>query len=122
MKEILNTFKENIKSIDGFLGVSVTEIETGVAYDSAAVNGFEPELASAYNLEVVKAKLNAIKALNLKESIEDITITLGKQVHIINVAPSGSYFTYLAIDSEKANLGIAKSLLNKYKKELYSTL
>ncbi|TYP99883.1 hypothetical protein C7447_101490 [Tenacibaculum adriaticum] len=122
MKEILKSFKENVKSISGFIAVSVTEIESGISYDSEAIDGFDPELASAYNLEVVKAKLNAIKVLGLKEDIEDITITLNGQVHIINVAPSGAYFIYLAVDSSKANLGITKSLLNKHKQELYSAL
>lgn len=124
MQDVLNKFIENTKAnIPGFIAVSVTEIESGVAYESLTVNDdFDPNLASAYNLEVVKAKLNAINALGLKEDIQDITITLTDQVHIINIAPSGAYFIYLAVDSEKANLGITKSLLNKYKVELNEAL
>ena len=60
--------------------------------------------------------------LFLKETIEDITITLDNQVHIINISPSGAYFIYLAVDSSKANLGITKSLLNKYKQDLNKAL
>lgn len=123
MNDVLNSFIEKVKSIPGFIAVSVTEIETGVAYDSyTADESFDPNLASAYNLEVVKAKLEAIKALGLKEQIEDITITLEGQVHIINVAPSKAYFIYLAVDSTSANLGITKSLLNKHKVELNNAL
>ncbi len=120
MNDVLNTFIENIKAnAPGFIAVSVTEIESGVAYDSyTADENFDPNLASAYNLEVVKAKLKAIEALGLKEEIEDITITLKGQIHIINIAPSKAYFIYLAVDSSQANMGITKALLNKYKKEL----
>ncbi len=124
MNEILKTFIENIKeNVDGLIGVSVTEVESGVAYDAYSADpAFDPSLASAYNLEVVKAKLNAIKALGLNEEIEDITITLSSQVHVINVAPSGNYFIYLAVDSKKANLGITRALLNKYKVDLNKLL
>lgn len=122
MQKILNTFKDNVKKIDGFIAVSVTEIESGISYISESATDFDPELASAYNLEVVKAKLKAIDALGLKEEIKDITITLTDQVHILNIASSGAFFVYLAVDSKKGNLGITKSLLNKYKKELYSAL
>lgn len=123
MKEILNDLITNLKVIDGFIAVSITDVSSGEAYDSYTANKeFDPDLASAYNLEVVKAKLKAIEALGLNENIEDITITLSSQVHIINIAPSGSYFIYLAIDSKKANIGIAKALLNRHKVKLNETL
>ncbi len=123
MKEILNDLITNLKVIDGFIAVSITDVSSGEAYDSYTANKeFDPDLASAYNLEVVKAKLKAIEALGLNENIEDITITLSSQVHIINIAPSGSYFIYLAIDSKKANVGIAKALLNRHKVKLNEIL
>lgn len=124
MNEVLHSFIENVKdNVPGFIAVSVTEIESGVAYESYSADPeFDPSLASAYNLEVVKAKLNAIKALSLDEEIKDIAITLTNQVHIINIAPSGAYFIYLAVNSDKANLGITRALLNKYKTELNETL
>ncbi|RSC93074.1 hypothetical protein [Tenacibaculum singaporense] len=124
MKEIINDFIENLKSnVPGFIAVSITDVGSGEAYDSFTVNpDFDPNLASAYNLGVVKAKLKAIDALGLNEEIQDITITLSSQVHIINIAPSGTYFVYLAVDSKEANLGITKALLNKYKVELNNAL
>ncbi|AZJ35784.1 hypothetical protein [Tenacibaculum singaporense] len=124
MKEIINDFIENLKSnVPGFIAVSITDVSSGEAYDSFTANpDFDPNLASAYNLGVVKAKLKAIDALGLNEEIQDITITLSSQVHIINIAPSGTYFVYLAVDSKEANLGITKALLNKYKVELNNAL
>ena len=44
-------------NIPGFIAVSVTEVRSGVSYGSDSVDpSFDPNLASAYNLEVVKAK------------------------------------------------------------------
>ena len=123
MKEILNDLITNLKAIDGFVAVSITDVASGEAYDSfTADKKFDPNLASAYNLEVVKAKLKAIEALSLKEEIQDITITLSSQIHIINIAPSGNYFIYLAVDSKKANMGITKAMLNKHKAKLNEAL
>ncbi|MDO6744346.1 MULTISPECIES: hypothetical protein [Tenacibaculum] len=120
MTEILNELVKNIsKNVPGYVALSVTEIETGqtLVADSSD-SSFDVNLASAYNLEVVKAKLSAIEVLGIDEEIKDITITLTSQIHIINIAPSGGYFIYLAIDSSKANIAITKTLLNKYKAQL----
>ena len=77
MSDFLNKFGEDLKNnVSGFIAVSVTEVKTGVSYYSLSVDpSFDPELASAYNLEVVKAKMTAIKALGLKENIEDIMLS-----------------------------------------------
>ena len=123
MNNVLKAFIKDIKNVPGLIAVSVTEIESGVAYESfTADKNFDPNLAAAYNLEVVKAKLKAIKALSLNEEIQDITITLSNQVHIIKVAPSKAYFIYLAVSSKEANIGITKSLLTKHKKALYAAI
>lgn len=124
MSDFLQDFQNNLKqNINGFIAVSVTEIETGMSYSSLSVDsGFDPELASAYNLEVVKAKMNAIKALGLNEKINDILITLSNQLHILDVSEDGKYFIYLAVDSKNANLGLTRAVLSKFKKEIVSRL
>lgn len=121
MSDFLKKFGEDLqKNVPGFIAVSVAEIKTGISYYSQSVlKDFDPELASAFNLEVVKAKMNAIAALNLKDqAVDTIMITLTSQSHIIDVSDNGEYFIYLAVDSNQANLGMTKSILNKYKKEI----
>ncbi|AWK05581.1 hypothetical protein HYN56_15590 [Flavobacterium crocinum] len=125
MSDFLTQFGEDLKkNVPGFIAVSVAEIASGMSYYSqSAVADFDPELASAYNLEVVKAKMNAIKALKLDgQVIDNIMITLSSQIHIIDVSDNQEYFIYLAVDSTKANLGMTKSILNKYKKEIVAKL
>lgn len=120
MSEFLSTFTSDLKdNLAGFIGVSVTEVKTGMSFASLSVNpNFDPELASAYNLEVVKAKLSAIKALGLSSKLDDILITLSDQLHIIDLSENGDYFVYLAVDSSKVNLGMARATLKKYSKDI----
>ena len=122
MINVLDKFIQDMKTnVPGFIAVSVTEVRSGVSYGAESVDpSFDPNLASAYNLEVVKAKQNALQILGLasKEKIEDILITLTNQIHIIDIAASGGYFIYLAVDSSKANLGLTRALLAKYKTDL----
>ncbi|KQO24866.1 hypothetical protein ASF10_06735 [Flavobacterium sp. Leaf82] len=125
MSDFLKQFGEDLKkNVPGFIAVSVAEIKSGMSYYSqSALSDFDPELASAFNLEVVKAKMNAIKALNLNgQVIDNVMITLTSQIHIIDVSDNGEYFIYLAVDSTRANLGMTKSILNKYKKEIVEKL
>ena len=124
MTNILDKFIQDMRTnVPGFVAVSVTEVRSGVSYGSDSVdNSFDPNLASAYNLEVVKAKQNALQVLGLasKERIVDIIITLTDQIHLIDISSNGSYFLYLVVDSTKANLGMTRALLSKYKKDLAS--
>ena len=124
MTNVLDKFVQDIRTnVPGFIAVSVTEVKSGVSYVAASADpNLDPNLASAYNLEVVKAKMSALRILGLedKEKIEDILITLTDQIHVIDIAPSGNYFVYLVVDSSRANLGITRSLLARYKKDLQS--
>ena len=124
MTNVLDKFVQDIRTnVPGFIAVSVTEVKSGVSYVAASADpNLDPNLASAYNLEVVKAKMSALRILGLedKEKIEDILITLTNQIHVIDLAPNGNYFVYLVVDSSRANLGITRSLLARYKKDLQS--
>lgn len=122
--DFLNVFLNEMKTnVNGFIAVSVTEIETGLSFGNITVDSaFDPELAAAYNLEVVKAKLNAVKALNLNQDIEDILITLSNQIHIIDISPTKKFMIYLAADATKANLGMTRAVLRKHKADLEKNL
>lgn len=68
------------------------------------------EAASAGNTEVVRAKLRAMEMIGIDDSIEDMPITLGRQVHVIRILQTGghSFFLYLALDKGRANPGMAR--------------
>ncbi|MFD2891560.1 hypothetical protein ACFS5J_05975 [Flavobacterium chuncheonense] len=124
MSDFLRQFGQDLKAnVSGYIAVAVTEVKSGISYYSDSVlPSFDPELASAYNLEVVKAKLKAIDALKLNQSIDSIMITLTGQIHIIDISDDKRYFIYMAVDSTKSNLGMVKALLNKYKNDITGKL
>ncbi|KAF2341185.1 hypothetical protein JI750_06445 [Flavobacterium sp. GN10] len=122
--DFLNVFLNEMKSnVNGFIAVAVTEIESGLSFGNLTIDpSFDPELAAAYNLEVVKAKLSAVKALNLNQDIEDILITLSNQIHIIDISPNKKFMIYLAADASKANLGMTRAILRKHKADVEKNL
>lgn len=122
--DFLNVFLNEMKTnVNGFIAVAVTEIESGLSFGNLTIDpSFDPELAAAYNLEVVKAKLNAVKALGLNQDIEDILITLSNQIHIIDISPNKKFMIYLAADAAKANLGMTRAVLRKHKAEVEKNL
>ncbi|RYJ39379.1 MULTISPECIES: hypothetical protein [Flavobacterium] len=122
--DFLNVFLSEMKSnVNGFIAVAVTEIESGLSFGNLTIDpSFDPELAAAYNLEVVKAKLNAVKALGLNQDIEDILITLSNQIHIIDISPNKKFMIYLAADASKANLGMTRAILRKHKADVEKNL
>lgn len=98
-----------LSEISGFIGACLVDSDTGLMMASEGGKGFDLESASAANTEVVKAKLNAIKLLNLNDHIDDILISLGKQLHLIRpLEKTPSIFIYVALDRKAANLGMAR--------------
>ena len=120
MVEVIKELNENLKSnIDGYIAMSIVDVNSGETLFSESLNSaFDIDLASACNLEVVKAKLKAIDTLELDDHIDNIFIHLQNEIHIIDVTDSKDYFIYLSLDSNKSSIGLVKSLLKKYSKKL----
>lgn len=111
---------DKLKTLDGYLGSCVVDSESsmnlGQDGGGAALN---LEVAAATNAEVVKAKRKAIKSLGLKDEIEDILISLGKQYHLIRpLRNRPNVFVYMALDRTKANLALARMGLADSEKAL----
>lgn len=105
----MNTDLGALTQIGGFIGCCLVDSETGLMLSSEGGGRLDLEAASALNTQVVQAKLQAITALKLDDSIEDLLITLGKQYHLIRpLAANPSIFIYLALDRKAANLGLAR--------------
>lgn len=99
---------ENLLQIDGAMAAAVVDSNSGMVLGKVG-GGLDLDVAGAGNTEVVRAKLKTMKALGLKDSIEDILITLGKQFHVIRpMAERAGVFVYLVLDKAKANLALAR--------------
>jgi serine/threonine protein kinase len=103
-----------LKEIGGFIAGCLVDAESGLMVASEIVGNFDIETAAAANVEVVRAKQNAMSILGLKDHIEDILISLGGQLHLIRpLEKAPTMFIYCALDRKTANLGLARAQVKK---------
>lgn len=105
-------------AIEGALGVTIVDYRSGMALGLLGNSAdLDLNIAAAGNTEVVRAKMRTMDMLELhNETIEDILITLSTQYHLIRpLTKRGSegHFIYLALDSRRANLALARLQLSR---------
>lgn len=71
------------------------------------------EVASVYNSEMVKAKLKTIQILNIRTKLEDMLLTLGDQLHLIEMIDETT-FLYTAADRSSTNLALLRAAVNRH--------
>src|SRR5580700_5735263 len=108
---------------EGALGACLADGDSGTSL--CAIGGgrhLDLKVAAAFNAEVVRAKLRALRALGLNEAIEDILVTLAEQYHLIRPlrATGGKPppFLYFVLDRRAANLATARHNLKTIAAEL----
>ena len=106
---------QKLSKQNGFIATAIGHGESGMVLEAVGDKSrFDIDVAIATNCEVVKAKLKAMKALQLDSSIEDILITLGNQYHLIRpYRKNPIIFFYLAIEREGSNLAMARMALEQ---------
>lgn len=111
----LNTLIADIAAdINGFIGASVVDLESGMPLASSSVRpDFDLDVASAYNSEIVKNKMRTIEALGLDATLEDMLLTLDTQLHLLKMV-TGTMFIYLAADRQATNLALLRSAVNRH--------
>jgi CheY-like chemotaxis protein len=121
-KETIMNIKDSLSklnSLDGFVGAALVDSESGMLLGQEGGAGLNLEVAAAGNTEVVKAKRKTMTNLGLKDGIEDILISLGKQYHLIRPLRSRTtLFFYVALDRQRANLAMARIALADVEKDL----
>ena len=99
---------EEIMQVDGALAAAIVDANSGMVLGKIGT-GVDLDIAGAGNTEVVRAKLKTMKALGLKDNIEDMLITLGKQYHIIRpLTEKPGVFIYVVLDRAKSSLALAR--------------
>jgi hypothetical protein len=119
----LSNIKESlarIMQLDGAVGACIVDSNSGMMLGSDGNGGpINLEVAAAGNTEVVRAKRKTMRNLNLKDSIEDILITLHTQYHLIRpLSQNDALFIYLVLDKQKANLAMSRHQLAGVEKDL----
>ncbi|AFE07466.1 hypothetical protein COCOR_07324 [Corallococcus coralloides DSM 2259] len=109
MANVKQALEEAMK-IEGAFAVCLADANSGMTLGSVGGNAaFNVEAAAAGNTEVMRAKLKTMKALGIKDRIEDMLITLGEQYHIIRpLSAREGLFLYIALHRANANLAMAR--------------
>ena len=118
----MSNIKESLSKImqlDGALGACVVDSNSGMMLGSDGNGPINLEVAAAGNTEVVRAKRKTMKALGLKDTIEDILITLHGQYHLIRpLGSNDALFIYLVLDKQRGNLAMSRHQLAAIEKQL----
>ena len=99
-------------NIKGAFAVALVDYDSGLTLGSRGGSAeFDLDVAAPGNSEVVRSKLQVMESLGLRETIEDILITLDTQYHLIRPIwgrTEDKLFFYLALNRAQANLAMAR--------------
>ena len=105
-----------VRELPDFLTVAVVDSATGqiLAGQWAGHSGGAVEVAMA-NAEIVRQTRQALEALALApaEQLEDVLVTLSRQLHLLQVLPQHDWLLYLAIRTQDTNLALARTVLRQ---------
>jgi hypothetical protein len=108
------TFEKIQGEVPGFIAITLVDLETGMTLSTKSTRAdFDLNVAGAFNAELVKQKQMAMKALNLKSTLDDILLTLTDQLHMIKFVTSRT-FVYMAADRAQTNLAVMRAAVSKH--------
>lgn len=106
-------------NVDGALAAAVVDFSSGMLLAGGGAASIDLEIAAAGNTEVMRAKMKTMSMLGLKDTIEDILITLGTQYHLLRpLAHHEGLFLYSVLDKSKSNLALARRSLVQAERNL----
>ena len=106
-------------NVDGALAAAVVDFDSGMLLAGGGSAAIDLEIAAAGNTEVMRAKMKTMKILGLKDEIEDILITLGRQYHLLRpLQRHNGLFLYSVLDKSKSNLALARRSLVDVEREM----
>jgi hypothetical protein len=110
-KLIMANVKDSLDTlmlVDGAMACALVDGNSGMVMGKAGA-GIDLDIAAAGNTEVVRSKMKTMKALGLKEEIDDILISLVTQYHVIRpLAAVPGVFVYMVLDKARSNLAMAR--------------
>ena len=108
---------QQLLKTDGALAAAVVDYSSGMLLAGGGTSSIDLEIAAAGNTEVLRAKMKTMKLLDLKDSIDDVLITLGEQYHLLRpVNKQDGLCLYFVLDKSKYNLALARRALVEVEK------
>lgn len=110
-------------NIKGAFAVALVDYDSGMTLGSRGGSAeFDLDVAAPGNSDVIRTKIEVVEKLGLRESVEDILITLDTQYHLLRLIrglPDEKLFFYLALNRAQANLAMARRDLKVIEQEFY---
>ena len=96
-------------NVDGAIAAAVVDFASGMLLAGGGSPAVDLEIASAGHTEVMSSEVKTMKMLGMKDSIEDILITLGSQYHLLRpLSKHDGLLLYTVLDKSKSNLALAR--------------
>ena len=106
-------------NVDGALAAAVVDFDSGMLLAGGGSAAIDLEIAAAGNTEVLRAKMKTMEMLGLKDEVEDILISLGRQYHLLRpLQRHNGLFLYSVLDKSKSNLALARRSLVDVEREM----
>ena len=123
LQELLNKHCEEIQhELSGFLFYGILSCTDGTTLAKSSGNDEVAQLieqGSAFHLTIInqiKQVVSSIKILGTLE-LDFVLIETNKITFMMMVSGQGKFFSVTALERDKANLGIARALITRTKKE-----
>lgn len=109
----LDEIVEALVRIKGVMAAAIVDYSSGMMLASKSLDpDFDLEIASAGNVNVMRAKMKIMERLELKEEIHDIQLNLHTQYHLIcPCTKKEGLFIYMVAKRPEANLSIIRRSL-----------
>lgn len=106
-------------NVDGALAAAVADFDSGMLLAGGGSAAIDLEIAAAGITEVMRAKMKTMEMLGLKDEVEDILISLGRQYHLLRpLQRHNGLFLYSVLDKSKSNLALARRSLVDVEREM----
>lgn len=112
-------FLDKAMSIDGAIGVALVDLESGMCLGTKGGGPLDMELAGACSTQIVRANKDIIERLGLQDEPREALLTMEDQYHLVRLfRENNDVFSYLILEEEQCNLGLARTQLKAIDREL----
>lgn len=115
----INECLDELLALDGAMAAALVDYTSGMSLGARGNTDINLDVAAAGNSEVIKSKLKVMSNLGLKDEIDDILISLGKQYHLIRLLKNhNNLFVYYVLNKNNSNLAMARHKLGEAEKAI----